>query len=193
MPRPSQVAGDKKANAPRGGRGGSKLGEVGHKSTFDVDAFMSTQTTAKASTERLRVPIGEWKAQIFDMKVDSFDITKGDRKGDKLHKLTLIWKSADPDWLKAYQDDNEDPALDDARLMVRQQIILDFTEEGALDFSKGHNIKLAYLREAVGQNDGSPWAPGMLKNQTAFIEVVNVPNENEPDNPYTEVKKVSAP
>ncbi len=192
MPRSSAVKEATKAEAPSRGRRGRGGAVENRTSVFDPETFLSTQFEGKIDTRRVKLPEGEWRGQIEKIDLDSFDVQNGPNAGSKAHVLVVVWKITDPEFIAAAREDNDDPNLDENLFRVRQKMFLDFTAEGSLDFSRGRNIKLGYLREALGQNDGTPWSPNHLLNQQAIVNIVHTPNEKEPENPYAEVSKVSA-
>lgn len=75
-------------------------------------------------------------------------------------------------------------------VLVRYKCFLDFVEgSNALALGPGSNVGLGRLRDAVGQNiPGQPWRFGMLKGQVFNGEVFHVPNKNDPETPYAEVR-----
>ena len=72
---------------------------------------------------------------------------------------------------------------------VKQGIMLDLNASGGLDLSKGKNVGLGRLREAVGKNEeGQPFAFSMLPGLSAKIAVSHRVNGEET---YSEVKGVA--
>ena len=72
---------------------------------------------------------------------------------------------------------------------VKQGIMLDLSSSGGLDLSKGKNVGLGRLREAVGKNEeGQPFAFSMLPGLSAKIAVSHRMNN---DDTFAEVKNVA--
>jgi hypothetical protein len=75
---------------------------------------------------------------------------------------------------------------------VRQDIWLDQDANGDLDYSKGKNVGLGRLREALGQNQpGQAWSPAALKGAgPAMLVVTERPDKDNRDIIYNDVKSV---
>ena len=73
---------------------------------------------------------------------------------------------------------------------VRQSVFLDLTPNGKLDMSKGKNIGLGKLREALGLNDpNKPFSFADLPGRAAIVTVEHTPGK-EPGDVYANVSKV---
>lgn len=124
-------------------------------STFNVDTFMHTETQEKGSTQATPVPEGEYPAVIKS-------VNPRETKNGK-HLLDIQWGIDDP---KVSEEVGRDFPE------VRQSIWLDLTPSMGLDMSKGKNLGLNRLREALGQNvAGKAWSPDHLDGQTALVTV----------------------
>ena len=124
-------------------------------STFDESAFMQNETTEQGSTQATPVPENDYVAVVKDIKPRPV-------KDDRMI-LDVLWSIDDPEATKA--TGMPFPT-------VRQSIWLDITESGGLDMSKGKNIGLNRLRDAVGQNvAGKVWKPTDLIGQAARVTV----------------------
>lgn len=135
---------------------------------FDPDVFLSTQVTGALDTRLLPCPEGEYPALIEDIK---------SRLQQKDGKEYLIM---DVVWL--VDDDRVKQATGRDKVQVRQSIFIDRTPQGAMDVSKGKNVQLGRLREAVGQNTpGQPWAPSMLRGAVARVKVTHRPDPETGD------------
>ena len=87
------------------------------------------------------------------------------------------------------EDANVKALLGRDTVTVKQGIMLDTTPQGGLDTSKGKNIGLGRLREAVNKNaDGVPFSFDMLPGLSARISVSHRVNGEDV---YAEVKSVS--
>lgn len=136
-------------------------------SAFNISSMLNSQVTESNSTELLQIDEGEYIAVIDPVSEEnfrSFDIKKGERAGQKGLSLNLTWNI------------NDESGAIIAKIgrtpKVRQNLFLDLTTQGGLDFGKGRNVSLGQLREALGQNmTGRPWSFGMLGGGVAKIKV----------------------
>jgi hypothetical protein len=143
-------------------------------SAFDPDMFMNTQTTDANDTKFVPVPEGEFDAVIEAITPK----TAGDKP-----VLDVKW---------AINDEGVKVATGLPNPSARQTIWLDLTEQGGLDSSKGKNIGLGKLREALGQNTpGQSWSPGMLIGRVARIKIGHRSGK-EPGEVFADVKQVTA-
>lgn len=138
---------------------------------FDTENFLNQTVDAELSTNFEPVPEGEFPAHIEDVKA------RTTQNGAVI--MDVVWVVDDP--AVAKQIGVENPK-------VRQSIFLDVTDSGALDTSKGKNIGLGRLREALGQNKPGPWAPSQLLGQSAKVRVSHRLYEG---NIYADVKGVA--
>lgn len=141
-------------------------------SVFDPDNFMSTQVTEASSTTYEPIPEGEYNAVIKEVKPRSTESGKV--------ILDVTWSIDD----QAVKDKTglADPT-------TRQSIFLDLTPSGGLDASRGKNIQLGRLREALGQNEnGKPWSPAQLLGNVARVTLKHRMYEG---NIYADVKGVA--
>jgi len=123
-------------------------------SQFDPDLFLSTQTASALDTQAVPVPEGEYNAVIKDVAA---------RQVKDSIILDVRW---------AIDDANVAAVTGLTEPTVRQSVFLDMTAGGGLDTSKGKNIQLGRLREALRQNiAGQPWAPAMLVGNVARVTV----------------------
>jgi len=137
---------------------------------FDADQFMSTSTEGAMDTEFTPVPEGEYQAVVKSIKP---------RESGEYVILDVTWAIDDAEVSEVTGLDNP---------TVRQSIFLDMTENGGLDMSKGKNIGLGRLRDAVNQNTGGAWSPAMLEGQVAKVRVSHRLYEGRT---YTDVKGVA--
>ena len=130
--------------------------------SFDPDVFLSTQVNAQLDTRLVPCPEGSYLAMIESFKPR---ITTNKETGQEYLIMDIQWLIDDQ---KAKEGAGRD------KVMVRQSIFIDRTPQGTLDISKGKNVQLGRLREAVGQNiAGQPWAPSMLTGQVARVKVTH--------------------
>ena len=149
--------------------------------TFDPNVFLDATFTDANSTVSVPCPPGEYLAVVADEP--KMRQAQGQKDASKTYlMLDLLWTI-------------EDPAVTEVTsrkpTKVRQSIMLDLTETGALDMSKGHNVQLGRLREAVGLNSpGQAFSFRQLQGQQAKIQVVNRPDPQDPERIYDDVKAV---
>lgn len=107
---------------------------------FNPDAFMN-QTMDAGSTSMIAAPEGEYEFTIAgDPEFEEFTSQKN---GKTYTKMTLQMETNDP---RVCETTGRSPTR------VRWQAFLDLTDSGGLDMSKGKNLGLNRLREAVGLN-----------------------------------------
>ena len=121
---------------------------------FNAEAFMTTEVEGQLETQFTPIPEGEYRGVIKEVKADV--TTKGSPV------LEVIWIIDD-------QEVRDLIGMDEPT--SRQTIWLDVNEQGALEFGKNKNIGLGKLREALGQNDGSPWSPAKLMGCPATVSI----------------------
>lgn len=123
-------------------------------SQFDPDLFLSSQTADALDTVFTPIPEGEYNAVIKDVAA---------RQAKESILLDIKW---------AIDDEGVKQVTGQKEPTVRQSVFLDTTASGGLDASKGKNIQLGRLREAVKQNTaGQAWAPTMLNGAVARVTV----------------------
>jgi hypothetical protein len=124
-------------------------------SSFNPESFMNSTVSEANSTQYEQVPEGEFPASI--------DTVTPRTTGTGKALLSVKWK-VDDEAVRT-QTGMAEPS-------VFQTVWLDVTESGGLDFSRGKNVQLGKLRDALGQNaPGKPWSPGMLVGGVAKIRV----------------------
>ena len=145
-------------------------------STFDVNAFQNATFTEALDTTYTPVPEGEYTAAVRE--ADDIKI-RTTEKGSVI--LDIKWTIDDASVAAATGFETN---------TVRQSVFLDTTANGGLDFSKGKNIQLGRLRNAVKQNQaGQPWTFGNLVGSVARI---TVKHRIVDDAIYTDVRGVAA-
>lgn len=141
-------------------------------SQFDPDLFLSATTTEANSTQAIPVPEGEFNAVVEDVSV---------RQAKDSVILDIKW---------SVDDEGVRQATGLPTPTVRQSVFLDVTPSGGLDASKGKNVQLGRIREAMKQNTpGQPWAPAMLKGCVARV---SVKHRTYQDAIFADVKSVAA-
>lgn len=139
--------------------------------SFNPDEFLSGTVAGEMSTEFTPIPEGEYNAVIDKVEARST------RNGGAILDVT---------WIIDDQAVREATGLENPK--CRQSVFLDITASGGIDVSKGKNIGLGRLREAVGQNGPQAWAPGQLVGNVARVKVEHRLYEG---NTFADVKRVS--
>lgn len=142
-------------------------------SNFSADAFMGTEVEGVGETEYTPIPEAEYTALIKEVKADTTP------KGNPF--LELIWIIDD-------QGVRDLIGMDEPT--VRQTLWLDINDGGGLEFGKNKNIQLNKVRSALGQNDGKPWSPNMMRGQPATVLIKH--RLGEQGQIYADVKQVRA-
>ena len=71
-------------------------------------------------------------------------------------------------------DDNVKREMNMDNPQARQSFLLDLTPEGNIDWSTNRNMKLKYIRKAVGFDTTAKFNLAMLRNQVAWVKVDHV-------------------
>jgi len=143
---------------------------------FDAQSFLDAAVTSSNDTKVIPVPVGEYFGIIEKVVPRQWQSKDGSMTGIA---LDVFWLVEDAD-VKAF--------LGRETVTVKQGIMLDTNDQG-LDMSKGKNIGLGRLREAVGKNTpGEQFSFAMLPGLTAKISVTHrIVN----DDTFAEVKGVA--
>ena len=151
-------------------------------SQFDPSRFLDATITEPNATSRLNCPPGVWPATIDGTPELNGGISQkeGPNEGMPWLRLDLKWRIEHPDVVAA---------TGMPYVTVRQGIMLELTEGGAVDTRKGHNAQLGRLREALDLNQkGQPFSFRMLEGRSALISVAHRTYEGQI---YDDVKKVA--
>lgn len=141
-------------------------------SIFDPESFMQSSVTGAHSTEYELCPEGDYNAVVLRDGFSAREVTRQD--GSASHVLDVPCQIDAPEKEGANQK------------IVRYSVWLDLNESGGFDMSKGKNVRLGRLREAVGQNDPSrPWALLDLVGQPLRVKV-----QHSADGKYANVTAV---
>lgn len=138
-------------------------------SVFDPAKFMEQNVDA-GSTSFEPIPAGDYTAMIDDAVVRA--------AGDGVViDITCLLQA--PDVAAKLGRD---------RLQVKTGIFLDTTPNGGMDMSKGKNVRLNKLRDALGQNTPG-WNIQKLKGAGPVKVTVGLrPDKNSPDVIYNDIK-----
>lgn len=145
--------------------------------SFDPQSFLDTAVSGVNDTKIIPVPVGEYMGVIDKVTPRQWQSKDGSTTGIALDVLWLVEDSS----VKEY--------LGRDTVVCKQGIMLDLTAEGGLDMSKGKNVGLGRLREAVGKNNsGEAFSFAMLPGSAAKISVAH---RLANDDTFAEVKQVA--
>lgn len=148
-------------------------------STFDIDSFMQQTVVGANSTATIPVPVGEYLAISEDVKCIPWAKKDGSASG---LKLQITW---------SIEDEAVKALLERTKVTVRQDIMLDLTEQNGLDMGKGKNVGLGRLREALDINDQTiPFSFPMIVGRMGKLAIVHEPYN---DSILAQVKGVAKP
>lgn len=146
-------------------------------SGFSAEEFMNDEVEGMLDTTKIPCPVGSYPAVISKVATATWESKDGSRSG---LKAQIMWEIED--------EGVREICLRD-KVLCRQDVMLDLTDAGKLDMSKGKNLGLGRLRTAVGQNGASRWSWRMLEGARAMVEVGNRVSDKDPDIIYDEVTK----
>jgi hypothetical protein len=150
-------------------------------SLFDPQAFLDAAYTESNDTKLIPVPVGEYAALIEKVTPRTWQSKDGTQSGVAL----------DVEWL--IEDQEVKSFLGRETIKCRQGLMLDLTQDGKLDMSKGKNIGLGKLREALNLNQaGQQFSFGQLPGRMAKVQVTHRDNEKEAGEVFAEIRKVAA-
>lgn len=147
---------------------------------FNADDLMNDSVSDAMDTKFIAIPPGEWTAIIDKLELKS-DVSK--KTGEAYLVCNITW---------SITDDSVKKAVGLEKATIRQSFFPDITEAGKLDYSKGKNVALGRIREAVGMNKpGESFNLGMLNGAgPALIHVVATPARDGSGEIYSNVKSV---
>lgn len=147
--------------------------------TFDPQAFLETNLTESNSTVQTPCPEGEYSAVCLEEpKIRTFQGTKDPSK--TYVSLDIVWTIENP---AVTEVTGRNPTK------VRQNILLDLNDSGALDMGKGRNVQLGRLREAIGKNNpGQPFSFRQIQGASAKVKVTH---RVDGESIYDEVRSVA--
>lgn len=127
--------------------------------SFDPQSFLDASITETLDTKIIPCPQGEYMGIIDKVVPRQWTSKDGATSGIALDIFWLV------------EDQGVKDFLGRDTVTVKQGVMLD-TKDGGLDVSKGKNVGLGRLREAVNMNTpGQPFSFAMLAGQAAKITV----------------------
>lgn len=147
-------------------------------SAFDVNTTNLANTEFTGALDTAVVPVDEGE---FTGVIEKFELRSLESKGKNYTVLEVFWNVDD-------EEQRQKTGRD--KLTVRQSLFLDITDHGTLDISKGKNVGLGRLREALGQNSPSkPWSFGHIVGQVATVLVTQRASDN--GEIFNEIRRVA--
>jgi hypothetical protein len=144
---------------------------------FDAQSFLDSSVTGANDTKVIPVPMGEYQGIIDKITPRQWQSKDGTQSGVALDILWLV------------EDQEVKTFLGRETVTCKQGIMLDMTSDGKLDVTKGKNIGLGRLREAVNLNNpGQPFSFNQLPGQMARI---SVRHRIDGEDTFAEVKGVA--
>jgi len=150
---------------------------------FDAKAFMDASVKAPLSTSIEVCPEGTFPF-IIDTDENAVSFRAGEKDGRQWIRGEIVC---------VCQDEKVKADLGRDRITARFGGFIDIDEKtGALDISKGKNVWVGQLREAVGQNNDKAWNWNMLKGAGPFLGVVKQTEDpNDPSRKYANITRVA--
>lgn len=161
-------------------------------SPFDADSFMGQSFDGELDTVIVVPPEGDYRAMIGE-----FDSEKGfrtfvsDKPGKNQGREFTIFS---PPF--ALQDDPRLTEVKAARgsddvTVFHKGIFLDLTDQGGLDFSKGKNVDLGRIRDAVGQNQKPGWKfTDLIGAGPVMVHLIHERDQNDDTKKYARISRV---
>ena len=146
-------------------------------SNFNPDEFLMSESEETLATKFIPWPEGECEVFVQDVKAD--------KVGQNNRPVLKVIFSTQAQEIKDHL------SMDEPKL--NHTVWLDIDEEtGRLAAGTNKNIGLGRLREALGQNNGSAWAPSHMIGQPCVISVGHDPDKNDPETVYARVTAITA-
>lgn len=138
---------------------------------FDPMTFLDAETD-EASVKRPPIPVGDYPGVVKELKPTPWQSKDLSKSGMKFEVMLTV------DVPQSYRDEH---GLDLTTISLRDSIMLDMTENGAIDYSVGKNAGLRRYREAVGMNKpGESFSPRKMEGRPVLVKVEHEIYNNEP-------------
>lgn len=158
---------------------------------FDADAFMGQTVDAELDTVIAIPPEGDYRAMIGTIDSEKSFRTFEAKEGKNAGREFTIFQ---PTFVL-----QDDPRLAEVRAargdndvsVTHKGMFLDLTDAGQLDTSKGRNVDLGRLRDAVGQNQTPGWTFKMLEGAgPVMVHVIHEKDKNDDTKKFARVSRV---
>lgn len=150
---------------------------------FDAEAFQNAIITDANSTNLVPWVPGDYMVSIKKVELKSGTVQKQGANYGKPWAGLSVQVEADRSILP-----------EGASPYASGMVMLDLTDAGGLDTSKGRNIGLGRLREAAGCNiAGQAFQWSQLEGRTVKVSTGLRTDQNDPTIQYTEVKAFKQP
>jgi hypothetical protein len=148
---------------------------------FNANAILNSSIEEANSTRMEPMPIGEGYIGL----VTKVDVKTGtNKKNEPWVRLELMVE---------VDGDPRLEAIGMTKKSIRIDGLLDITDKGTIDTSKGKNVQLGRLREATGLNQpGRAFSPLMFQGQMLKFDVSHDVNEEDPTIIYDRAKNIRA-
>lgn len=155
---------------------------------FDPDVFMNQTVDQPMDTTVQQCPEGEFRAMIDDFDSSAFRSFEGKEGSKNPGKSYTVFE---PPFV--IQDAAVQAELQRDKVVVRHVgMFLDFGQDGNLDYSKGKNVDLGRLRDAVEQNKPGAWSPKQLKGAgPVMVRVIHQEDPKNKERKYARVSRVT--
>lgn len=146
-------------------------------SDFNPETFLNQTVEGALDTKIIVCPVGEYNAMADKVTIEKWAARDGSSSG---LKLKIMWDILDDDAKAVTGRDN---------LRVKQEQMLDLTDTGQLDMSKGKNVGLGRIREALDLNEpGKPFSFSMIQGRMAKVRVSH---RTAGEDVYDEIKAIA--
>lgn len=130
-------------------------------SAFDPQILLSA-TTEQVLERRAPLPVGDYTATIGELTVREWSSRDGAKKGVALDVPLVVEVPAE-----VQVELGLNPTL-----TFKDSIMLDLTETGGIDYSKGKNGRLRLYRDALDMNKaGEPFSPMLMMGRLIKVKV----------------------
>ena len=159
---------------------------------FDADSFMGQSYDGSLDTKIVLPPAGDYRAVIGDFTSETGfrSFVAGDKSKNPGKEYTLF----QPPFV--LQDDPKLAEVKAARdgndvIVYHKGMFLDLTDQGQLDFSKGKNVDLGLMRDAVGQNNKSGWKfADLIGAGPVMVKLIHEDDANDSTKKYARISRV---
>jgi len=144
--------------------------------TFNAEQFEQTVVDGANQTSFVPIPEADYTAYVEEYSFRELQV-----QGEQRIICAVSWVIPDEDLAKE---------LSMQEIKVKQDIWLDLTDDGNLDFGTNKNVQLGRLRQALDLNTpGFQWSA--LQGKQALISIAHTQKKDDPSVVYSNVVKTS--